>query len=363
MKENKKILAFVCMSLDKMAGGLERQIIRTAKSLSDSGFKVILITYDNKSAESFYKVPKDIEWVKCGIGLSPHQGAPILRRLKQIFFLRKKLLFRKVTHLITFHHGLFPRSLLASLFLPIKNIVSERNSLNNYKYIKLSKFNLGFLSLIFANKITVQLDAYVDEYPKLFKNKIEVIPNFIKPPLPKSKNPALNSKKVLMLGRLCAQKNYSLILDQFKNIDSKPFEIKIAGEGELRTKFEYEYKDILDSNKVKLVGNIKDVDNFLLKGSIFCFPSLWEGYPNALVEALRVGLPIITTSRMANLSDFIEHNVNGLIVDDSKLFKALSYLIENENILKRMSYESKLKYYKLYFKSPKKLWNKLIDNL
>ena len=109
------------------------------------------------------------------------------------------------------------------------------------------------------------------------------------------------------------------------------------------------------------LGNIKDVDDFLLNGSIFCFLH-YGRLSNALVEALRVGL-VNNYQKNGNLSDFIEHDVNGFIVDDSQLFKALSYLIENEKILKRMSYASKLKYNKLYLKRPKKLWNKLIDTL
>ena len=57
---------------------------------------------------------------------------------------------------------------------------------------------------------------------------------------------------------------------------------------------------------------------------------------------------------MANLSEFIEHNVNGLIVDDSQLFKALSYLIDNQNLIKN-ELTSKLKYNKLYLKNPKRI--------
>ena len=60
----------------------------------------------------------------------------------------------KITDLITFHHGIFPRVFLASLGLNIFHIVSERNSLKNYDFIKLNKINLGFLSLFFAQKIT-----------------------------------------------------------------------------------------------------------------------------------------------------------------------------------------------------------------
>lgn len=361
--DKNKTLAFVCTSIDKMAGGLERQIIRTAKILSEEGFKVFLITYDNKNATSFYELPSHIKWVKCGCGLTPHKGAPFFKRLKQIFYLRNILLSKNITHLITFHHGLFPRSLLASIFLPIKNIISERNSLTNYQYIKLSKFNLGFLSMFFANKITVQLENYINDYPFLIHKKIIVAPNFINPPLPEKIIPNFYSKKVLMLGRLCPQKNFSVILDQIKLYNSDNFHVSIAGEGHLRKKFEIEYADLIRKQNISFCGKINNVDQFLLEGALFCFPSLWEGYPNSLVEALRVGLPVITTKRMLHLKSFVEHNVNGLVVEDSQIYNSISLLIDNPKILKRMGRQSKFKYKKLYSQNPKDIWAKLINNL
>ena len=240
MKRNsKKNIGFVCTSFDNKAGGLERQIIRTSKSLNKRGFKVYIFSFDNYSAESFYEIPTEIIWIKCGNGLIPHSSASLLERLKQIYKLRKILISCRITHLITFHHGLFPRSLLASIFLPIVKIVSERNSLQNYKYIKLKKFNLGFLSLFLADFIAVQLDNYKNEYPFILRGRIKVVPNLL------SKNdqyiePEIDSCIVSLMGRLCPQKNFMPLLDQcLENIDlSKNLKIKIAGEGEYRELFE-----------------------------------------------------------------------------------------------------------------------------
>ena len=51
MKRNrKKNIGFVCTSFDNIAGGLERQIIRTSKSLNKRGFKVYIFSFDNYSA-------------------------------------------------------------------------------------------------------------------------------------------------------------------------------------------------------------------------------------------------------------------------------------------------------------------------
>ena len=85
-KKRTKNIAFICTSLDNVAGGLERQIVRTCNSLAKLDFKVFLISYDNYNSESFYKISKKVKWIKCGNGLQPHKGASILSRIKQVLF-------------------------------------------------------------------------------------------------------------------------------------------------------------------------------------------------------------------------------------------------------------------------------------
>ena len=328
-----------------MAGGLERQLVRVAKELSECEFKILIITYDNDTASSFYIIPEKIDWIKCGNGLIPHQSANIFKRLKQICELRKVLINSKVTHLITFHHGLYPRSFLATLFLPIKKIVSERNSLLNYKYIKLRKFNLGFFSLFLADKITVQLETYINDYPKLLRNKIKVVPNLLS--INETyKEPMLDKKTVTMMGRLCPQKNFSPILDQclLEPDISKKLKIRIAGEGYLRIYFEKKYKKLIDNGTLELLGNITNTEEFLSSSSIFCFPSLWEGYPNSLVEALGLGLPVVLSSRLMNLCDFVEDDFNGKIVEDHKYLVTILKMLKNRDQLRSMSKNSFKKY-------------------
>ena len=106
-KSKKFVIAFICTSLDNVAGGLERQLVRVASQLSKYEFKVLILSYDNEPSVSFYKIPDKVLWIKCGNGLVPHNSANLLSRLKQIYNLRKILIQNSVTHLITFHHGLF----------------------------------------------------------------------------------------------------------------------------------------------------------------------------------------------------------------------------------------------------------------
>ena len=361
---NKPVLGFICTSLNNVAGGLERQILRTCKELDDLGYKVFLISYDNENAKSFFKVPESVVWLKCGNGLIPHKRSSKIDRLKQILYLRKQIIRNSITHLITFHHGIFPRTFLATFLLGKKLIVSERNSLKNYDHIRLSKINIGFLSLIFAKKITVQLASYRNDYPFFVRERIKVIPNLIEKPLNSYKMPSLNSATVSMMGRLCAQKNFITVLEQINNTDYFPknFKVKIAGEGDDRKLIENRFKNLINE-KIFLLGNVSDCNKFLTGTSVFCFPSLWEGYPNALVEALRNGLPIVTTKRMAHLAKFVEHRINALIVPDEEILSALTFLLEDNSLLKKMSYESYKKYEILFKESTIKNWVNLIEEL
>ena len=344
-----------------MAGGLERQIVRTACELSKSGFQTIILSYDNEPSSCFYEIPHNVRWIKCGDGLIPHSSAPLFLRLKQIYKLRKILIRLSITHLVTFHHGIYPRSFLASLFLPIKKIVSERNSLKNYKYIQLSKFNLGFFSLYLSDKITVQLNSYILDYPKGLRRKIEVVPNLLITN-PEYKSPNLNGNTIAMMGRLSSQKNFVPLLDQclVDISNSKKLKIKIAGDGELRELFEFKYKKLISMGILELLGNIKDTQDFLQNSTIFCFPSLWEGYPNALVEAISAGLPIILTNRLSKLNDFVETKYNGIIVSDKDYLRIIISMLSDRDKLNLMSKRSYEKYQKLYKKSSIKNWIKII---
>ena len=360
-KPEKFVIAFICTSLNKVAGGLERQLVRVASQLSEAEFKVLIFSYDNEPSISFYKIPDNILWIKCGNGLVPHTSANLIERFNQIYNLRKIIIQNSITHLITFHHGLFPRSFLACLFLPITKIVSERNSLQNYKYIKLRKYNAGFLSLFLADKITVQLKSYVRDYPKYIRNKIKVVPNLLYKN-EKYEKPLLNESIISMMGRLCPQKNFTPLLDQcLENINEiKNLKIRIAGEGEYRDLIEKKYRLLISNGILELLGNIKNTENFLKSSTIFCFPSLWEGYPNSLVEALSVGLPVILSSRLKNLREFVENDINGKIVDDSEYLETIIKLIKNKNKLKLMSLESFSKYNSLRRKSSIVNWINLI---
>ena len=89
--------------------------------------------------------------------------------------------------------------------------------------------------------------------------------------------------------------------------------------------------------------------------------SQWEGYPNSLVEALRMCLPIVISKRFEELTDFVEHEVNGLIVNDNDYLEAIIYLLNNKKLLLKMSKQSYKKYCQLSKSNPSSDWYNLVN--
>ena len=86
-------------------------------------------------------------------------------------------------------------------------------------------------------------------------------------------------------------------------------------------------------NTVTLEGNVSDIHERMAQCGIFALTSNYEGLPNALIEAMMVGLPCITTD-YPGVRELITHEENGLIVpldDDDTLAEAIVRLIENKN--------------------------------
>ncbi len=328
------------ISLDAMAGGLEKNILLLANYLVRSGRKVSLVTFDRPGAVAFYEIDPKIKWHTVGIS-SPHSPIRFLDRLKLIYNTRLAIKQNHRPVVVCFQHGLLPRFYLASLFLRLRLVCSERNSLSLYQHIRQSKWSLGFLTLALTDRITVQFKSYIRDYPFWLKKRICVIHN----PVHRTNNmaapevPGINGRfRLLTIGRLCAQKNQKLLIDAFA-IQSQRFprwDLSIVGDGDLHD----ELVDYINSKglskRVFLEGKQSDVSGWLAGSHLFCLPSKWEGFPNALAEAMSHGLPCIGLAQCAGVRDLIVHGKNGLLTEADHLEKALGILMKSSEQRRQM---------------------------
>lgn len=158
---------------------------------------------------------------------------------------------------------------------------------------------------------------------------------------------------IISVGTLYQIKNHRLLIDAFDKAYNKDHRLKllIVGDGELREELNQKISclDLID--KVKLVGNQKDVCSLLQKADIYCCSSIVEGLPISVLEAMACGLPIITTPA-GGVVDIVDGQ-NGIIVDyeAESIAKAILLLAADVSLRIEKGYKSREKAEKLSIKN------------
>ena len=326
-------IVFGAISLDRMAGGLEKNIVLLANHFVRAGAQVSLVTFDRPGATAFYELDPSIEWHKVG-RTKPHSSIGFLERLKLIIRIRNVI--KKFDHpiVVCFHHGILPRFYLAGLFLKIRLISSERNSISFYKYISQCKWSLGFMSLALTDRITVQFPSYVYDYPVWLRRRIRVIPNpvfkastFANPDVPG----IVGRYRLLAVGRICAQKNQKALINAFAALHGEfpEWDLHFLGDGEEIKELENLIHKNSLTGRVFFWGNQQDVSSWLKSAHLFCMPSSWEGFPNALAEAMAHGLPCIGLSDCAGVKDLIVNGKSGCLTKIGQLEQSIRELMRS----------------------------------
>ncbi len=121
--------------------------------------------------------------------------------------------------------------------------------------------------------------------------------------------------KIIAIGRLSKQKDYFTLLKAFETLKKEfTVELIILGDGELRKELlDYVVKNDL-AECVHLLGWVKNPYKYLKKSDIFVLSSLWEGFPNVILEALCCGLPVVSTDCLTGPGEIINSGENGFLV-------------------------------------------------
>lgn len=310
-----KKLKKIVMYIDTLAhGGAQRVMVNLAEYFNAIGVEVILINdFALESSQAQYQVSPEIKRYYLRKSVS---GNLILKNLERIIRLRKVIKNEKSDCVLSFLGRPNKRMLIATIGLKTKKIVSVRNDPNreygNKFYQKLSAQILFLL----ADGCVFQTNEAKSYFSKHTQRKSIVIYNPIGEEFYLIQRNT-NSRNIITIGRLESQKNHCLLISAFSNIAEEfPKEnLLIYGEGSLKGKLQDMIKNLDLEQRVFLKGDTKQVPKVLENAKLFVLSSDFEGMPNALMEAMAVGVPSISTDcPCGGPKEIIEDGKDGILV-------------------------------------------------
>lgn len=147
------------------------------------------------------------------------------------------------------------------------------------------------------------------------------------------------------VGRLDGQKGHSVLIEAVSKLKTRyPVRCVIIGEGPKRAALEAQVRRLALEKHVWLLGERDDVTEWLSSFDLFALPSLWEGLPNALLEAMALGLPV-AASAVDGVPELIQDGQNGALVpprDPVALAKKLAELASDPALRSRLGSAAKI---------------------
>lgn len=309
------------------SGGSERVISVIANGLSKK-YDVNIICLRGHS--SFYNINSNIHllFLEKELGNS---------WLKKFVWLRRNI--PDDSMVIAFMVPVYIFTLSAFLFRHVPTIVSERNDPNAASLLRkiLRRLLIGR-----SQAIVVQTQDIRKYFPQKLWKKIQIIYNPISSKyIWKSGLIVKKDKTIINIGRLSPQKNHKMLIDAFAIVSkSHPdYKLHIYGEGEIHSEISNYISQKGLSDKVILKGRCNNMEDILPHAEIFVLSSDYEGMSNALVEAMYVGIPVVTTS-VSGTEELIANGKNGYIVpikDYNALASRICILIENKKLAKSIA--------------------------
>ncbi len=321
-------IMFIISSLG--GGGAERVVSTLANGLAARGHQiaVVLTARDNQD----YPLSDQVSLVKLDCGRRYQKMLAPIRVARRIFDIRKAIKENSADAVISFVAETNIDVCLASLGVRTPIIVSERNDpaaepANPIKQV------LRKLAYWRADGFVFQTPDAQSFFSRRIQRKSVIILN---PMVPRFAEPYIGEreKRIVAVGRLHEQKNYPLLIGAFSKFSTlyPEYVLEVYGEGPLRADIETQIKSCGLDGKALLKGFSKNVQEQIRTAAFFVMPSAFEGMPNALIEAMALGLPCISTDcRCGGPRMLIENEKNGILVpvnDEEALRQAMTKLAE-----------------------------------
>lgn len=274
------------------SGGAERQLTRLATLFKNAGHDVCVITWGSQQFHADYLREHKIE----------HITIPNYPKVKRVYKLA--LLYRryKADAVISYLPMANKTAIFARFIYPIRRlIVSERSFTRDWgKSTKFQYWLYRFADYVVPNSFNEGRNI-VENCPGLTK-KVIPIPNFVEiERFQPEKHEIGRPIRIVSVGRVIPTKNIVNALKALRRVIDKGYECNFDWYGDTYDEdyvrqVEEKVRELNLTDKFNLKGESKKIAEVLPRYDIFFFPSLLEGYPNVLCEAMACGLPVVSSS-------------------------------------------------------------------
>lgn len=331
-----KKLLFVspCLSF----AGAEKILLWLAKNFSKEKFTVHVVNLNLLNNNSDFTLSSDeSEIIIHKLNDSYIKGLNNCFRIAEIVKVIKK---EKIDLVIAFTRYPCLISVISGKLAGVPVIISERGDPYQYQYGLKNK--IGFNILNKADGCVFQTTYAQGMYAEKLNRKSKIIPNPVFNKNVKWDN--FGSKNIISVGRMeNKQKRYDIMIKAFEIFSRKypEYKLLIYGKGPDENQIKNIAKHTSCCDKIKFMGLTNNPTEELIKAKIFLITSDYEGIPNALLEAMAIGMPVISTDcDPGGARLLIENRVNGYLVpkrDVEKISECLCELVENDDLLKMYS--------------------------
>lgn len=353
MYNTKTKIIFVTSTLH--AGGSERVMALLANCLCERGYDVEVVCVNKHIV--FYPLHESVQvsFAEDEVGKS---------YLKKTIWLRKHIKEENPDIVIAFMLEVYCMTLFSTIGVKIPIISSER--IDPHFFGRAKSF-LRWLLLRRTTHLVVQTEQIKSFFSLKLQKRTTIIPNPVTNEVFDIVSNAEKEKRIVAVGRLAYQKNYPLMIHAFKSISDEfpDYQLVIFGEGPQRDSLELIVDSLKLRGRVLLPGRTEHVIEELRKSKIFCMSSDYEGMSNAMLEAVCIGLPVVTTN-VSGASDMVIDGKGGIIVEKgniSQFENAMRVLLEDEHLRGKMGTFNRERAYE--FKEDRIVdeWEELIHNV
>ena len=342
-------IAFVLPTLG--SGGAERVTINLAQCLAAAGHTVAIVTLASARGRDAYPVPAEIERLDLGGAACDADGrasSGLAANVARVRALRSTLQRFGADVAVGMMTTCSVLVGIATVGTGIRAIGSERT---HSPALPLSstweiarRYGYGLLDAMVV--LTRETAEWTRTHTRA--RDIAVIPNQLIWPIPGTPSGALpdpapspGRSMLLAMGRLERQKGFDLLIDAFARIgrERPDWDLVIVGEGPLRSELEGRLDTLGLRGRVTLPGRSSDPARWYERADAFVMSSRFEGFPNALVEAMASGLACVSFECPTGPSDLIAHDESGLLVrplDVDALADAMRTLTGDEALRRRL---------------------------